>query len=54
MDYRHRTDDKWIQSCNWKSQTKSLLGRPRYRLEDDIRVESRGIDCKSVNWIHVT
>jgi hypothetical protein len=35
-----------------KSEGKRLLGRPRRRWKDNIRMELREIDWECVDWIH--
>jgi hypothetical protein len=37
-----------------KSERKRPLGGPRCRLEDNIRMDFRGIELEVVDWIHLT
>jgi hypothetical protein len=37
----------------WKTEGKRLLGRPRHRWEDSIRMDLREIVWEVVEWIHL-
>jgi hypothetical protein len=50
----HRRKKKCIQNfCERKPEGKTPLGRPRRRLDDDIRMDHRQIGLEVVNWIHL-
>jgi hypothetical protein len=37
-----------------KSERKRLLGRPRLRWEDNIKIYLQGVECERMDWIDLT
>jgi hypothetical protein len=37
----------------WTPERKILLGRPRHRCEDNIKMDLKEIGCEDVHWIHL-
>jgi len=40
-----------IQGCGGEPEGKRLLGRPRYRWEDNIKMDLQEVGCGGMNWI---
>jgi hypothetical protein len=49
----HMTNEKCIKHFIRRSEGKRLLGRSRYRWEDNIKIKLKGIGCEDVNWNHL-
>jgi hypothetical protein len=45
----HGRDEKCIQYLGWKTEGKRLLGRPKRRWKDNIRVDLKEIGWEVVN-----
>jgi hypothetical protein len=43
-------DDKCIQNFCWKNIGLRILGRPRHRWEDNIKINFRGIDWENIGY----
>jgi len=49
----HGRDEKYIQCFRWKAWREGLLGRPRCRWEDNIRMNLIEIECEVVHWMRI-
>jgi hypothetical protein len=49
----HRTDEKCIKNFGRKPEGKRLLGRPRRRWENNVRMDLIEIGWKGMDWIHL-
>jgi hypothetical protein len=50
----HGRDEKYIQNCDWKTEGKRPLGRPRHRWEDNIRMDLSEIGWRIEDWVLLT
>jgi len=46
-------EERCIQVLVWKPEVKRLLGRPRRRWEDNIKMDLQEVGCGSMDWIDV-
>jgi hypothetical protein len=46
-------DDKFIENFGWNPDGKRPLGRPRCRLEDNVRTDLRETGWEGVDWINL-
>jgi hypothetical protein len=49
----HGRGEKWVQNFDWKPEGKGLLGRPRRRRDDNVRMDVRGTGWEGVDWIYL-
>jgi hypothetical protein len=49
----HGKEDKCLQYLVGKPERKRLIGRPRRRWKDNIRMELTQIEWEGVDWMHV-
>jgi hypothetical protein len=46
-------EERRIQGLVWKPEVKRLLGRPRRRWEDTIKMDLQEVGCGGTDWIDV-
>jgi hypothetical protein len=42
-----------MPALNWKTTTKRPLGRSRYKLDDNIKIDLEELSRQSVDWAHL-